>query len=392
MKTHLSINNIKRRAPHIMWGALALLFTVFLILFNSTLEYPAPADIQTGNRYEKAEVTKILNDSLAPDPDFPEINIGVQELELRVLTGESKGKLFIANNFVTRLDNKSAEVGTKMVVSSYDGFVSGLVMDYSRENFLYVLGLIFVATLAVFGGVKGVKAFLALAFTLVIVIFMFVPMLLRGVEPVIAAVVTVVLSTVVTMASLNGWSRKTIAAASGCIICTFLAGGIALAIGALTHVSTYTTAEAEHLIFIAQRTGLKLHDILFAGIIIASSGAVMDTSISIASAMAEVRELEPDFSAAALLRSGLNVGRDVMGTMANTLILAFTGSSINTVLIIFMYQMPYIRLINLSSLAVEILCGLSGSIGLILSVPVTAALAARLMPPASPPLRQEFFS
>jgi uncharacterized membrane protein len=85
---------------------------------------------------------------------------------------------------------------------------------------------------------------------------------------------------------------------------------------------------------------------LFAGIIIASSGAVMDTSISIASSMYEMRELDPAMPPGALLRSGLNIGRDIMGTMANTLILAFTGSSINTILVIFMYQMPYLRIIN----------------------------------------------
>lgn len=369
-----------RVAPRVLWGAFLLVFAAALYIINSTLEYPTPADMQTGNAYEKAEVTKILSDTLAPDPDFPDIEIGVQELELRVLTGKDKGRLFIANNFVTRLDNRPARVGTRMVASSYDGFASGMLADYSREAPLYALALAFVAALAIFGGIKGVKACLALTFTLIAVIFLFVPMLLKGVPPVLAAVTAVVLSTCVTMAALNGFSKKTIAAATGCIICTFLAGGIALAVGALAHVSTYTTAEAEYLIFIAQRTSLRLHGILFAGIVIATSGAVMDTAISVASAMAEVRGLEPGLPSQSLLRIGLNVGRDVMGTMANTLILAFAGSSINTILMIFMYQMPYVRMINMGSLAVEILRGLSGSIGLVLTVPVTAMLAARLMP------------
>jgi uncharacterized membrane protein len=254
-----------------------------------------------------------------------------------------------------------------------------MVVDYSRESVLYVLALVFAAALAAFGRMKGVKAFLSLSFTLICVIFLFIPMLLKGVEPILAAVVIVVLSTSVTMLALNGFSRKTLAAAGGCVICTFLAGGVALLTGALAHISSYTTAEAEQLIFIAQSTRLHLHDILFAGIIIASSGAVMDTSISISSSMVEMHELNPKLPVSALLRSGLNIGRDIMGTMANTLILAFTGSSINTILVIFMYQMPYLRIINMNSLVVEILSGLSGSIGLVLSVPVTALLTARLM-------------
>ncbi|MDR2089765.1 MAG: YibE/F family protein [Clostridiales Family XIII bacterium] len=365
----------------IIWGVFIAAFFAFLILFNGSLDYPSPGDIQTGNMYEKAVVTRVMSDTLAPDPDFPEIKIGVQELEFRILTGEQRGKLFLANNFVGRLDNKPANAGTKMIVSSYDGFVSGTVVDYSREDVLYALALAFVAALALFGGMKGLKAFMALAFTLICVIFLFVPMLLKGVEPILAAVVIVTLSTAVTMLALNGFSRKTVAATGGCMICTFLAGGLALAAGWFAHVSTYTTAEAEHLIFIAQSTRLSLHDILFSGIIIASSGAVMDTSISIASSMHELRELDPAMPSGALLRSGLNIGRDIMGTMANTLILAFTGSGINTILVVFMYQMPYLRIINISGLAVEILRGLSGSIGLVLSIPVTAALAVRLMPP-----------
>ncbi|MDR1570920.1 MAG: YibE/F family protein [Clostridiales Family XIII bacterium] len=365
----------------IFWGAFIAPFVLFLIILNSSLDYPKPADIQTGNRYEKAVVTRVLSDTLAPDPSFPEIRIGVQELEFRLLTGERKGRLFLANNFVGRLDNKPAKVGTKMIVSSYDGFASGMVVDYSREGALYALALSFVAALVLFGRMKGLKAFLSLAFTLACVIFLFVPMLLKGAEPIVAAAVVVSLSTAVTMLALNGLGRKSAAAACGCVAGTFLAGGAALLAGRIAHISTYTTAEAENLIFIAQNTQLHLHDVLFAGIVIASSGAVMDVSMSIASSMSEMRALDPAMPSAALMRSGLNIGRDITGTMANTLILAFTGSGINTVLMVFMYQMPYLRIINMNSLAVEILQGLSGSIGLVLSVPATAAIAARLMPP-----------
>ena len=144
------------------------------------------------------------------------------------------------------------------------------------------------------------------------------------------------------------------------------------------------TPEAENLIFIAQNTALKLSNILFAGIIIASSGAVMDTTISIASSLSEMKSLNPAISATQLWKSGMNIGRDVMGTMTNTLILAFIGSGINSILIVFMYQMPYLRMINLDLLVVEILRGLSGSIAVVLSIPVTALLAARAMTGKAP--------
>jgi uncharacterized membrane protein len=362
-----------------LWVGFVVAFVAFLIVFNATLDYARPADTQTGNHYEKAKVTRVVSDTLAPDPEFPELKIGVQELEFEILTGANKGKSFIGKNFVTRLTNTPASVGTKMIVSSYDGFISGMVTGYSRESSLYILGLLFAAIVCVFGRIKGIKSLMALAFTLICLLFLFVPMLLRGINPILAAVSVVALSTGVTLFSLNGWSKKTIAAGVSCILCTLLGGGIALLFGAWTHTSTYTTPEAEDLIFVAQSTSLSLPDIFCAGIIIACSGAVMDTAISIASALSEMKSLNPEVSAMQLWKSGMNIGRDVMGTMTNTLILAFVGSGINSILIVFMYQMPYLRMVNLDLLVVEILRGLSGSIAVVLSIPVTALLSAKAM-------------
>ena len=367
----------KKTISVVLWTAFILGFTIFLVVFNATLDYPRPADTQSGNHYEKAQVTKIVSDTLAPDPDFPEIQIGIQELELKILTGEQKGKPVLAKNFVGRVDNKPAKVGTKMIVSSYDGFVSTMVVNYSREFPIYILAVLFFVLVILFGRKKGLKSIFSLVFSLVSIVFLFIPMLIRGANPVIASIVVVILSTAVTLLSLNGWCKKTIVAGISCIVCTFGAGAIAMIVGAITHISTYTTPEAEHMIFIAQSTSLKLHDILFAGIIIAASGAMMDTTMSIASALWEMLEIDPKLSGKQLFASGMNIGRDVMGTMTNTLILAFTGSSINALMMIFMYDMPYMQTVNLELLIVEIIKGLSGSIAVVLAIPVTALLCAK---------------
>jgi uncharacterized membrane protein len=101
--------------------------------------------------------------------------------------------------------------------------------------------------------------------------------------------------------------------------------------------------------------------------------------MSLASSLFELKELNPRMSAGRIMRSGMNIGRDIMGTMTNTLILAFTGSSINSLLVIFMYRMPYKRIINMDLLMVEIMKGLSGSVAIALAIPVTAALASRML-------------
>jgi uncharacterized membrane protein len=363
----------------VVWVLFVGGFAVFLLWFNQTLSYPIPADAQMGNRYERAVVLTIQSDTLAPDPDFPEIDIGTQTVEVEVLTGESAGTRTLLNNFVTRTDNKPLAVGTEIIASSYDGFISGMVVNYSRQTPALILILLFLGVVALIGRGKGLKALFALAFTLICVIFLFIPLLLRGVHPIAASLLVVMLSCAVTLLALNGPTAKTVIAGIGCLLCTLSAGGIALVFGWAAHLSTYNTPEAENLIFIAQNTALSLHDIVFAAVIIATSGALMDMTMSIASALFELKEVNPELSAGQIMRSGMNIGRDVMGTMTNTLILAFTGSSINSLLVIFMYQMPTKQVINMDVLMFELMQGLSGAVAIALSIPITAALASRVL-------------
>jgi uncharacterized membrane protein len=363
----------------LLWSLFSIGFISFLLWFNHSLSYPVPADAQLGNRYEQAQVLAVRNSTLAPDPDFAELMIGTQTVEVEVQTGESAGTRTLLSNFVTRTDNRPLKVGDEIVVSSYDGFITGMTVNYSREKPALVLALAFLAVVALIGRSKGLKAIFALAFTLVCVVFLFIPLLLKGTNPIVAALIVVTLSCAVTLLALNGLSAKTLIAGVGCLLCTLSAGAVAYVFGWAAHLSTYATPEAENLIFIAQNTALRLHDIVFAAVIIATSGALMDMTMSISSALFELKELNPGLSARLIRRSGMNIGRDVMGTMTNTLILAFTGSSINSLLVIFMYNMSFRQVINMDLLMLEIMQGLSGAIAIALSIPITAVLAARVL-------------
>ena len=365
--------------PALLWAAFAAIFAGFLFFYNKTLSYPAPGDIEAGNRYEKARVLRVLSDTRRADPDFAEIQIGVQTLEAEVLTGEQRGRRVVVKNYISRLINKPVKPGMSMIISSYDGFISAAVINYSRGPALYAYFLLFFAAAAFFGRAKGIKAFLALAFTLACVTLLFIPMIISGIHPVTASITVVILSASVTLLALNGWSAKTLVAGVSCVLCTIVAGAAAKLFALAAHISTYNTPEAELLIFIAQKTSIHLHDIIFAGIIIASSGAMMDTSMSLASALFEMKRLNPELTAKQLVKSGMNVGQDIIGTMTNTLILAFTGGGLNSLLIIFMYRMPYFQAVNLDLLAIEALRGLSGSVAVVLSVPLTVFLGARFL-------------
>ncbi len=113
--------------------------------------------------------------------------------------------------------------------------------------------------------------------------------------------------------------------------------------------------------------------------LIAALGAVMDVAMSIASACQELREVEPDIRPGRLFRSGMNIGRDAMGTMANTLILAFAGASLNMLLLFQVYGYPIIQIINSDQMVIEVVQSVAGSVGILLTVPLVTLFCARLM-------------
>ena len=370
---------LKPHSAKIAGAILIVLYVLFLIFFNRTLEYPKPGDALEGIEYATGRVVAIENDTLAPDPAFPYIEIGRQNLTLELEGGKYGGRTVTALNFIERGMNTPAKIGTRMVLSSYDGFFTTLVVDYNREPVIYTLLAVFLGLVIWFGRMKGAKSIFSLGFTLTSIIFLFIPMTVRGVNAIVAASIVVVLSTAVSLLCLNGWSRKSIISGISCALCTFAAGMTAFIAGTAAHINTLNTAESELLLFVSQGTKLQIHHLLFAGILFAALGAVMDTSVSITSAVAELKEVNPKMSPKELFRSGMNIGHDVMGTMTDTLILAFTGSSINLFVMFYMYQYQYTYLINMQALVVEFIQGLSGSIAVILSIPVSALLASRFI-------------
>ena len=372
-------NKISYQKNNIMWTIFIISFFILLYFLNSSLEFNKPEDAPIGVVYEKAVVTKITSDTLAPDPDYPYINIGKQYLEVKITSGENKGKIVSVINFVGRTDNKPVKVGTRLVVSSYDDFISTIIVNYNREISIYILLFIFIFVVLFLGKSKGAKSLFSLVFTMICIFFIFIPLVIKGVNPIVSSIIIVILSTMVTMISLNGVTKKTFVASLSCILCTIVAGLIAYIFGKFNNISTFNTAELQDLLFVSTKTSLKVKDLLFAGILISSLGAIMDTTMSITSSIFEMKDINNNLSKSQLFISGMNIGKDIMGTMTNTLILAFTGSSINILIIYFMYNMPYIQLINIDLIVLEIVQGLSGGIAVILSIPITAFAASELI-------------
>ena len=253
------------------------------------------------------------------------------------------------------------------------------VYNYDRGLILWVLIGLFFLVLCFIGGKKGMTSAVALVFTFVCIMFLYVPMMYVGVSPFFAASLTTVLVTVVTMLLVGGWSVKSLCSILGTAAGVMAAGIIAQTFGYFSHISGLNVEEIENLTFISQNSRLDVGGILFSGILISSLGAVMDVSMSIASTIAEIHETNPKITARQLFQSGIHVGKDVIGTMSNTLILAYAGSSINTLIILYAYNMTYLQYINNYDIGIEILSGISGTIGIILTVPFVSAVSSLWM-------------
>lgn len=355
-----------------------ILFFIFLYFFNTSEQYSFNKS-HGQLSYEKAKVLEVLSENLHEYDVVPGLYTGTQEIEVKILTGPKKNQVYQIQNNLSRIYNVHAKEGMTLIVS-IDETASQMypisVFSYNRSIVLYSLTFIFFALLIFLGGKKGLKSVFALVFTLICVIFLFLPLLFRGYSPILSALFITILTTLVTLFMLNGWCIKTLCAVLGTTGGLIIAGLLAYICGDLAHISTINTPEAETLMNIATDTTMQVKGILFAGILIASLGAVMDLGMSIASTLFELYSVNHKMSAKALFTSGMNIGKDMMGTMSNTLILAFTGGSLNTLILLYAYQMPYYQLMNIDYLAIELIQGLCGSIGVVLTVPITAFISA----------------
>ena len=214
---------------------------------------------------------------------------------------------------------------------------------------------------------------------MVSVFFILLPLIMKGYDSPVITMIIVALTTVVCLIILDGVNSKTISAILGTIIGVAFAGTMALIVGKIIKVSGFNTNEAEYLVTIAGDNGLKIRGLLVSTILISSLGAIMDVAMSIASSVNEVYHVNKKLGSKELFISGMNIGKDAMGTMANTLILAFTGSSLNLLILIYSYGISFSQLINTDLIAIEILQGISGSLGIIFTVPIVAFISSKVV-------------
>ncbi len=310
---------------------------------------------------------------------------GVQLLEIRITSGKFKNNYVRVENYIDGYNeafNIRVSEGSGVLLyieENEDGTIqNAYVSEVLRDKYLLWLAIIFVLILVVVGRLKGIKAVITLALTFVAVLRILLPAILRGHNPILISVLICIAITIVTLTIISGFNKKTFSAIVGTAGGFIIAGAIALIVGFGAKLTGFGTEESRMLLFIPQDIDFNYQGILFAGIIIGALGAIMDVGISVSSSMHEIKEANPQIKTKDLIKAGMNVGRDVMSTMSNTLILAYTGGAIHLLLVIMAYDITFTEIINTDLIASEVLRALAGSIGLICAVPITALVAGSI--------------
>ena len=332
------------------------------------------------SEFARARVVTVLQDNTEKDESTEGVLRGSQEVIVEILSGSRKGKQYQTTNYLSALYNINAKEGAKVIVrlDPQGEGVSAFIYSYDRGLIIFSLILIFVASLLIIGRGKGAMAFVALFITFVSIIGILFPLLEYGFPAIPVTVFIVFYTTVFTFVLIDGINKKTISAALGTLAGVIIASLFAVIAGHFAHITGFQTNESEELLLIGRDHGMKIGGLFTCGILIAALGAVMDVAMSIASAVHELHEVNSSLSVKDLFKSGMNIGRDAMGTMANTLILAFAGSSFTLLLLVYFYDITPLQLLSTDLIAREVIQGVSGSIGIVLTVPIVAFLSARI--------------
>ena len=333
--------------------------------------------------FEKAKVIEIVSEDIEYDELIENAAVGKQELSVIVKSGRYKGENMIVQNYFGAYYGVPVEVGdgvTLTIKTHSDGEYTGTVYEFNRIPILAaVIGLFFVVVVII-GGRTGLKSLVGLVFTLICLFSILIPLIIKGVQPIPVTFIMCAYIALVCFTILGGVHRKTISAFLGTVSGTFFAMIFGLAVQYIAKIDGLRLEDAEPLIQLKYNGGsVYIRGLLVASIIICALGAVMDVAMSISSALEEVHAANPSFGRNELFRSGMNIGRDMVGTMTNTLILAFLGGEFTLMIFLYARDLTFYHMFSTAFIAIETISGISSSIGMVLAIPLTAFISSSLI-------------
>lgn len=310
----------------------------------------------------------------------------VQDVKVKILDTRMKNEILdIKYSLAYYSDDvmiaDTLDVGDRVYVYAVfeDGRMSGdaYIGYVDKQNTIWWLVCIYAAAIILIGGIKGLKALISLVITVLAIFFFAIPQIFNGANALLITILTAVMVIIITLILISGFNKKTIAAIIGTTAGIIVAGVFAISFGNEMKLSGID--EESYMLTTADiNTVFDFKGIMFSGIIIGALGACMDVGMSLSSAMYELKKESPGITRKRLFKAGMNVGKDMMGTMTNTLILAYVGGSICTILLFMGFDFKMFEILNQEKIAEEILRSLAGSMGLVCTLPLTALICSLL--------------
>ncbi len=354
---------------YIAYAVLVILVVICLYTYNNMVDQ---GDFVYGKIIEKLG-------TYADEEAYVTINT----YDVKILNGKYKNMQIQVEENINDMMSYSEKVGvgTEVVLGLEMDDTTGeiensYIMTTRKDNYIIFLVIIFMFLIVIIGGFKGFKSLIALILTILAIFYVLLPKLLAGGNPILWSSFIAFIIAVFTMTIVSGFNKKTLAAIMGTLGGVLIGGFIAMGIGHVANLTGVSMDEAQYLAYIPQGTKFDFRGLLFGSIILGSMGAIMDVGMSIASSIIEIENTDKTLGIKPLFKSGMNIGKDIMGTMTNTLILAYIGSAVHFTLILMAYETSIMEILNNDLIATEIVRALSGTIGLLFAIPITAIIAA----------------
>ena len=366
-----------------------ILSIIYIVVGNKIASENLTIFDQTAQQnVKKAVVTKIV-DKVNTAEDIQIEGLETFEnwsitFEAEITNGDEKGQIVSAYQNINSMmpsDLKEVEVGDKVIILEEtldDAIAEWTLLEYNRSDALVVLGIIFLIIILIFGRIKGFNTILSLVFTVLSIFIVFIPAILSGKNIYIWSIITCVFITVMTLLIVNGANKKSLAAGIGCLGGVIVAGILTVIMDNIIKLTGYVDENSVYLVYLNEENPIDLKAIIFSSIIIGAIGAIMDVAVDISVALKEIADKVKDSSFHSIVKSGFTIGRDILGTMSTTLILAYIGSSLSVVLLLVAYNSSLTYLFNREMIVVEILQALVGSLGILFTIPLTSIICAVL--------------
>ncbi|GAA0078494.1 YibE/F family protein [Clostridium sp. CTA-5] len=366
---------------------LLAIIVIGLFTFSIVESNKQKFNINSNYFFAKARVDKIdYDDTNKLEDENNQVLQTKQEFEITILNGNHKGEKYKIRNTIEAIDihriivSENDEILINYTISDNDGTINSIhLYEMVRESYLYILIGIFILSVILICGKKGIKSIITLIFTGFMIIKVLLPILISGFNPLVATIIVCIVTVASSLFFINGINKKTIVSILGTTGGIIIATIAAIIIGNLCKITGLAETESQMIAYANASIELNFKQIMFSAIVIGALGAVMDVSVSITSAMDEVLQIKSNITKKDFIKSGMNIGKDIIGAMSNTLILAYAGGAFSLIFLLAAQKMTYATIVNMEIITTEIITAFAGSLGIVWTVPITVFAMATLV-------------